>query len=268
MKYKHAIGKYFEKRSSKINYFLKLHPENYKPETFHKLRTEIKKINAVFDILNDCDPDFKRTKTFNPLQAVFKNAGAVRDIQVKKVLFEKYKITSVKNGLTKQLEEALKRSKAKFRKQITKKTIKGIKKSLSTSVKSIAALKHKDVNRYFKKEEKKIKQLLKQHAAAKKLHPLRRQLKSFYYNLKAAGWNSRDIPFNKMDAIQELLGKWHDGRVAEKYIAEQKVEKGTNKMEKKRFDRIKAQLHKENSFLIEQAEAENRELAKKINMFN
>jgi hypothetical protein len=66
------------------------------------------------------------------------------------------------------------------------------------------------------------------------------------------------------DAIQELLGKWHDGRVAEKYIAERKIEKGTNRMEKKRFDRIKAQLHKENSSLIKRTTAENRKLLKKL----
>jgi CHAD domain-containing protein len=268
MKYKNAIKKYFIKRSAGIGYFLNLNPKNYKPETFHKLRTEIKKINAVFDILNDCVKSFKRTKTFEPLEIIFKSAGEVRDVQVKKKLFEKYKILPNPNRLASQLEKELRNAKEEFNKQITKKIISGVKRNLASAAEVIAALKHKDVRSYFKKEEEKIKELLKHELKPEKLHELRRQLKIFYYGLRAGGWSRQDVPLHKMDAVQEVLGKWHDVRVAEKYLAARKRQKDISKFAKKRLDGIRINLKKDAEASIKQVAGHNKELVTAIKLFS
>ena len=40
---------------------------------------EIKKLNALFELINFCDKDFKRKKTFKPIKEIFQQAGAVYD---------------------------------------------------------------------------------------------------------------------------------------------------------------------------------------------
>ena|GEM_PF-4165294 len=207
MKYKKAVKKYFAKRITTIDYFLKLNPKNYKPETFHRLRTEIKKINAVLDILNHCVKSFKRTKTFEPLEIIFKSAGDVRDVQVKKALFEKYKISLTKNGFAAQLQKELRETKEKFNKQITKKIISGVKKNLAAVTEVIAAVKHKVADSYFKNEEEKIKEMLMQELKPEKVHELRRQLKTFYYSLRAGGWSRNDVPL----AFDRILNEARSG---------------------------------------------------------
>lgn len=264
MKHKAAIKKYFVKRRNRISYFLKLRSKNYKPGTFHKLRTEIKKINAVFNILNDCTRKFKRENTFKPLKLIFNIAGNVRDMQVKAALMKRYKISSGKNGLAVQLQKELKKAKEKFNNQVTEKIKNRSGKNLASASEIIGKLKDKNINGYYKKAERKIRKLLKQQFRQSKLHELRKQLKVFYYNLNAGDWSRHDVPFDKMDAIQELLGKWHDGRIAVKYIDERMREDEILKSKKARLNKIKLKLRGDVKKMVKPIEEQSKSLRFRI----
>ena len=74
-----ALKKYLKKRKSAITFLLEKQQESFTPDTFHTLRLEIKKLNALFDLVNFCSKSFKQKKTFKPFKLIFssgrKNTG-------------------------------------------------------------------------------------------------------------------------------------------------------------------------------------------------
>ena len=84
---KHLI-KYFNKRKSTIDSILKKSNSKYNSKTIHKLRIEIKKLNALFDLIYFCENNFKQKKTFEPLKFIFRQAGKVRELQLEEEMIE------------------------------------------------------------------------------------------------------------------------------------------------------------------------------------
>src|SRR4030095_9185250 len=85
-----TLKKYFDDREFAINRFLEQPRDVYTPETFHKLRVEIKKLNALFDLIDFCCKDFKRKKTFKPFCKIFRQAGKVRELQIEEAIVQNY----------------------------------------------------------------------------------------------------------------------------------------------------------------------------------
>ena len=73
-----ALKTYFNKRKSAINLILEKSPKSYIPETFHSLRVEIKKMNALFDLLNYCSKKFKRKKSPQRRARIRRNRGVTK----------------------------------------------------------------------------------------------------------------------------------------------------------------------------------------------
>lgn len=47
-----TLTKYIKKRETVIDFLLRKPSNKYTPNTFHKLRVEIKKLNSIFDLIN------------------------------------------------------------------------------------------------------------------------------------------------------------------------------------------------------------------------
>jgi len=62
-----ALTEYFKNREDAISFLLQKSARAYTPVTFHKLRVEIKKVNAFFELINFCSKDFKRKKHLSHL---------------------------------------------------------------------------------------------------------------------------------------------------------------------------------------------------------
>ena len=60
-------AKYLKKRRDTINSLLEKPKRLYTPTAFHKLRVELKKLNAFFDLIKFCSKDFKQKKHLSPL---------------------------------------------------------------------------------------------------------------------------------------------------------------------------------------------------------
>ena len=84
------LVKYFNKRSAAIDSILRRPRHKYTPEIFHELRVEIKKLNALFDLINFCATDFKRKKSFAPFKLLFQQAGKIRALQVEEEILHKH----------------------------------------------------------------------------------------------------------------------------------------------------------------------------------
>ena len=68
-------AKYLKNRRDAINSLLEKPKRLYTPATFHKLRVELKKLDAFFDLIKFSSKDFKRKKTFKPFKLIFNHAG-------------------------------------------------------------------------------------------------------------------------------------------------------------------------------------------------
>lgn len=82
--------KYLKNRRDAINSLLEKSTRLYTPATFHKLRVELKKLDAFFDLIKFCSKDFKHKKTLKPFKLIFNHAGMVRELQVEEAMLKKY----------------------------------------------------------------------------------------------------------------------------------------------------------------------------------
>ena len=62
-----GLKKYLKKRKSAIISVLEKQQDSFTPDTFHTLRLEIKKLKALFDLINSCSKNFKQKKIVKPL---------------------------------------------------------------------------------------------------------------------------------------------------------------------------------------------------------
>ena len=206
-----ALKKYLKKRKSAITILLEKQQESFTPDTFHTLRLEIKKLNALFDLVQFCSKGFKQKKTFKPFKLIFSQAGKIRELQVEKALLDEYFtsdfITQYRNDLEKILTEELNNffliTNPSFAEKLPKKYIK-INSVLAKTNKKMA-------NRYMSKKRAEIEKLLHKKALKnKQIHTLRKRLKEYQFNQKSLNYAKKNKLLPKKNALPELLGEWQD----------------------------------------------------------
>ena len=209
-----ALKKYIKKRKSAINIILETQQECFTADTFHKLRIEIKRLNALFHLINYSSKGFKRNKTFKPFKLIFKQAGKVRELQIEESMLKEYFMANLLPEYGAFLRKNLiKKQEAFF--SITNITS---AKTLKKTFRKISALhtktNNKKANCYFNKIETKIKKLLiLSNLKAKQIHLLRKRLKEHHYNNESLDSTKKNKKNPKKDFLPELLGEWHDYRV-------------------------------------------------------
>lgn len=206
-----ALKKNLKKRKSAITILLEKQQETFTPDTFHTLRLELKKLNALFDLAHFCSKGFKQKKTFKPFKLIFSQAGKIRELQLEKALLDEYFtsdfITQYRNDLEKILTEELNNffliTNPSFAEKLPKKYIK---------INSVLAKTNKKmVNRYMSKKRAEIeKSLHKKALKNKQIHTLRKRLKEYQFNQKSLNYAKKNKLLPKKNALPELLGEWHD----------------------------------------------------------
>ena len=79
---KKSLPKYLRRREDAITTLLEKQKRVYTPAHIHQLRLELKKIDALFELLNYCSKGFKMDKTFKPFKMIIDQAGKVRELQI------------------------------------------------------------------------------------------------------------------------------------------------------------------------------------------
>lgn len=206
------LQKYYAQHHSKIAQLLSLKPRKYTPENFHKLRVDLKKLNALFEIINYCSRDFKRKKSFKPYKKLFKQAGAVRELQLEENLL---KLHDTRNTLKKF------REKLSQRREVEQEIFFELLRTLSITegnkiIPLLAAIEEKTTQEYLRKKEDKIASLLKKKTIDEtQLHELRKRLKQLNYNLGSLNEKKEK---KKITNLTDLLGQWHDCQVMAQYF--------------------------------------------------
>ncbi|MFE3868929.1 hypothetical protein ACFX5E_12735 [Flavobacterium sp. LS2P90] len=206
-----ALKKYLKKLKSNITALLEVQQESFTPDTFHTLRLEIKKLNALLNLVNFCSKGLKQKKTFKPFKLIFCQAGKVRELQLERVLLNQYfasaYIMQYRNDLEKKLREELNNYFLIPNESFAEK----LQKKYSKINAALAKTNRKMTNRYMDKKRAEIEKILHKKALKnKQMHALRKSLKEYQFNQKSLNFNKQDKLSPKNYALPELLGEWHD----------------------------------------------------------
>ncbi|WP_187696208.1 CHAD domain-containing protein, partial [Xanthovirga aplysinae] len=87
---KKNLLKYYQLQNQKLQENLTKVKENFDEEALHDLRVSIKKIKALYELM-DCllEKEYFISKKFLPYKNLFKAAGKLRDIHVQQGLIRK-----------------------------------------------------------------------------------------------------------------------------------------------------------------------------------
>lgn len=217
-------AKYFHKyyKQNLISFLKHLKKVRTKPgeENVHHLRVEIKRIRAVFRLLEMLFPeDFSRKKNYLVFRNIFKSAGKLREIHINKKYFKEHKAqaskaTSYIKFLNKE-ELKAKKELVKYARIFNDKKIKILNKNIKELCERMKE--EKIVNEcvsFIKKEAFKIELLLPKRSEIEAMHEIRIRMKS----LGSIAFLLNDIDPSKefkelletVKRTETIIGNWHD----------------------------------------------------------
>ena len=203
------LRKYLRKRVGSITAVLDTSGQRLSVADFHILRVEIKKVKAVFALIDFCSADFDRKKYFLPWRTLFRQAGRVRELQLELSIVSSFRLTGPVKGYTEGLRSRLKEQKESFYKKVDPKWKKRLEKKVKPIEPFIQHVTKKKLLSFLKYKRKKIKELLgKGKLKESEIHEIRQRLKEFYYLIRLFG--IREMAFKHIGDFQEVLGRWHD----------------------------------------------------------
>ena len=195
-------------------------------KSLHEIRVNLKKIKALFKLLKFSNKYTGKLKGYKFLRKIFKAAGVIRDIEVIQSIESNYKI---------DINKSLNNSRIKSKKVLIKLFIKKIPKYtkklralLNNSKKYFNKISNEVVKVYLDEQQEKLKLSLKHILKYSKineleLHSLRKDLKLILYTRDTVSeFNLKNNYY--YNSLQNLLGKWHDKKVAIHYFKSLKHE--------------------------------------------
>jgi CHAD domain-containing protein len=233
------VSKYFRKRKETINKILNKPRHKYYPGTFHKLRVEVKKLNALFELTNFCAKDFKEKKTFHPFKELFDQAGKVREVQVEEAILRSYRTNSLKD-FKNELREKRISEQNNFFKRSTKKFHLHLNDKLKIIDSFFSEIDNKKTNKFIDKKKKEITKLLQERTSrTMQLHELRKQLKTLSYISEHLS-EKRSKLKTQYDSLSKHLGKWHDCEVILEHFSRVLKSESVNSKTKSKLRDIKS----------------------------
>lgn len=247
---KHLI-KYFNKRKSTIDSILGKSNSKYTSKTIHKLRVEIKKLNALFDLINFCENDFKQKKTFEPFKLIFQQAGKVRELQLEEAMLKKHLANnSISNYLNNIIRKRLKEEE-EFYLMLNKESTNGLKIKYHKIVPFLKRINNTKANQYLEKKKNIIINSIGQNALeTHQVHKLRKRLKMLSYNMQSLFSEFRKQDSSKQDILPDLLGKWHDCQLMTQHLEDAIEDAGIKPDEINQLEKIKSKIDSDSEILF------------------
>lgn len=226
-----ALTTYFKTRKKAFQYLLEKSKKKYTTSTFHQLRVELKKLNALFDLIEFSSKKFRRKKLIKPFKTIFKQAGKVRDLQIEEATFRKHQEYNLLVEYSSNLRKKQFKEKKLFFSLLNNKTTKQLKKNYKKCISFLSEVDREKVDRYLLKKRGEIKNFLNQpNLQEEQLHELRKLLKIYYYNEMSLLLDNKDQKTPRKKRLTELLGNWNDGVITithlQKTIDKAKINSG------------------------------------------
>ncbi len=203
--------KYFKKRKEIVLSILEIPERDFTSANFHKLRVEIKKLNALYGLLNYSSEDFKRKKLFEPLKLLFEQAGKVRQLQLHEEMLTEYKDTPLPEEYRDLIKEQRRKEENIYFDLVSHTSMEELNTNFHKIVPFLTRIDNEKVKGYMEMKRNLITQSISPPILRKqKMHPLRKQLKELQYNMDSQALKKSNKPISNTDSLTELLGHWHD----------------------------------------------------------
>ena len=231
---------YFESQWQDMTGYLKSFLLEARQEDLHSFRVQIKRLRALFTILDDGGNDLQLF--FKPVRKIFREAGIIRNAHINLKLGDAYQIKNeqFENSQRQIIETGVvnfKLNGLKFLKKIDK-----AHRSISRNLEFIP---NKTIRHFYKENLDEINIALAHKTFDEGLHTSRKKIKTLVYNHKfTAPVVEKDLTFNNayLDELQGAIGDWHDNILAiELFLSEEvndkpvaaKIKRKNTKLEKK-----------------------------------
>jgi len=211
--------KYYKKRKSNIDSILARSTRKYTPGTFHKLRIEIKKLNALFDLINFSSKDFKQKKYFKPYKLIFQQAGKVRELQLEEEMLIKQITNNSLNNYRNSITKNRLKEQDNFYLIVNNESTNGMKIKYHKIVPFLKKANNRKANHYLEKKKNIIKKVIGQGPIeTQQVHKLRKRLKMLNYNINSLLVDDRKQVSKNLDILPDLLGQWHDCQLMTQHL--------------------------------------------------
>lgn len=245
-----ALKKYLKKREKSITVLLGKPRLAYTEVTFHKLRVEIKKLNAFFDLIKFCSKDFKRKKTFKPFKLLFRQAGKVREVQIEEEMLEKYFAVNILIEYRNNLRMLRLKRQIKYFSVANEKLAARLRKKCREVGKFLSRIDDRQINNYLGDRRHVIETLIgRKTLKASQIHKLRKHLKRLNYIQKLPGLDKTNETLVVKPGLLKLLGEWHDSQVFKRHLKLAVDTVGVNPEEKGQLKDVQAKVSSERKLL-------------------
>lgn len=214
---KNRLKKYWIKRIKKLIELLEATSSNVEEEYFHSIRIEIKKIRALFGILQHNNTKFKKRGYGRPFKAIFKQTGGVRELHIEKTMLRKY-LPHSESQYIDLLDKINRRYEQEFFSFNRKELIKKVERVRDQVLLEIDKMKTANVHSHLEKLERKISTQLNREITNTEAHDLRSKLKMLQYNQSQVQHFTQLGKGRRTASFLTLLGQWHDYEVAIEHL--------------------------------------------------
>jgi CHAD domain-containing protein len=241
---------YYEERIRSIEILLQKPKNEMATGDIHKLRVELKKVRALAHLVRYCTTGFQEKKFMKPCMKIFKAAGSVRELQLQKARLKKQGAWTVLDQYAARVTKALKNAKHQFYSRIDNALLKKIKARDKMIVPYFNAVQGTRIARYLEMKSNEIDGLIKSpDLKEKQVHKLRSLLKEFHYTILM--FQPGAVQLETIDALQELLGKWHDDVVLEACLKKAEHAGTLPHAETEKIERVEREMTAERNRLFE-----------------
>lgn len=244
------FDQYLKNRKEEIFLLLEKPSSLYSPDTFHKLRIEIKKLYAIFCLINYCSKDFELNKTFKPFKLIFRQAGNVRKLQVEEAMINNYFKMSLLEEYKQRLKTLTLLEKKKYFSVVSTFDRKQFDEKFNKAETFLKKVHKKNVERFLKHEQLKIDRILDQEKIPKrKLHDLRKKLKITNYTKNLLDRFKKKKNIEGVNVLSDLIGSWHDDQIALKNLKKVMGRHETKQTEKSNIQKIRSKIARNGNIL-------------------
>ena len=250
------LGKYLTDREMELNRILKKRPRSYTKSTFHVFRVEIKKLNALFSLIDECFKGFKRRKTFHPFRLIFRQAGRVRAIQIEESILKKLAGDQPLPHYIKQLRICRLEEQRIFYRLLKALPPGRLDEEYCEIRPLLGMIDERQAGNYLNKSSKRIGKFIKNLDYSEiQMHTLRKMVKSHGY-LKDCISPAGDHPEKEKNPdLANLLGQWHDRILIINHLESALAENPADPSEQAWLEQAKSTLSAELEILTEQIRA-------------
>ena len=229
------LKRYFNHQVAEIKSFFQRVNANITDEDIHNVRLSIKKVKALFTLINAIVPSFKMDKLLIPFEELFDHAAKIREAQLQYSMLPQLPAGPVTTSYRAHVNRQASQGKKELVAYCDESTWKSLKGKAKKAAKKISAASDSKAIRFMKKQKKKLYKTFEAkpvHAA--NLHDTRKSIKDLRYYESMLQKKSSNI---FTDAFQELIGRWHDKLVLLNGLQRFKGRKPLSNREKQRHQK-------------------------------